>query len=201
MKTALVLVDLQNDFCAGGALAVPDGDAVIPVANRWMPRADRVVATQDWHPAGHGSFASAHGRAPYSLGELAGLSQVLWPDHCVQDTAGAAFHRDLDVARIHRVFPKGTRPDVDSYSGFFDNARRHNTGLGPWLREDGVTHLWILGLATDYCVRATALDAVELGFQVTLLVHGCRGVGLGPSDIDDALTAMRSAGVTLQSSD
>jgi nicotinamidase/pyrazinamidase len=195
MKTALVLVDLQNDFCPGGALAVPDGDAVIPVANRWMQRADVVVATQDWHPADHGSFAANHGAAPYAMGELGGRPQVLWPTHCVQGSPGAALHADLDQRPIARIFPKGTRSDVDSYSGFFDNHRAGDTGLGAWLREAGVGEVWVLGLATDYCVKATAIDAVSLGFRVRLITEGCRGVGLGPTDIDDAIASMRAAGV------
>jgi nicotinamidase/pyrazinamidase len=197
---ALVLVDLQNDFCPGGALAVPHGDDVIAVANALVRsgRFDRVVATQDWHPAEHGSFAANHpGRAPYELGELAGLPQVLWPVHCVQNTDGAAFHADLDVTRIDRVFPKGTDAGVDSYSGLFDNGKRKSTGLGEWLRAEGVREVTVLGLATDYCVKATAIDARAAGFEVTLVEDGCRGVGLGEADIADALAAMRAAGVRI----
>lgn len=197
---ALVLVDLQNDFCPGGALAVPHGDDVIAVANALARsgRFARVVATQDWHPADHGSFAANHpGRAPYELGELAGLPQVLWPVHCVQNTKGAAFHPDLDVTRIDRVFPKGTDAAVDSYSGLFDNGKRKSTGLGEWLRAEGVREVTVLGLATDYCVKATAIDARAAGFEVTLVEDGCRGVGLGEADVADALAAMRAAGVRI----
>jgi nicotinamidase/pyrazinamidase len=195
---ALILVDIQNDFCTGGALAVPQGEAVVPVANRLMSLADVVVATQDWHPADHGSFAVNHpGRKPFELAELGGLPQVLWPAHCVQWTGGAQFHPDLDTRRIARVFPKGTDPGIDSYSGFFDNGRRKATGLGDWLKAQRVDEVLVCGLATDYCVKATAIDAAGLGFRTTLVEDACRGVGLQPNDIPTALTAMRQAGVVI----
>ncbi len=201
MKEALILVDIQNDFCPGGALAVRDGDAVVAVANRLMPHFSIVVATQDWHPAEHRSFAVNHpGRKPFEVIDLDGLQQVLWPAHCVQSTPGAAFHPRLDVARITKVFPKGTDPRIDSYSGFFDNGRRQATGLGDWLRAAGVDAVSVLGLATDYCVKFTALDAVGLGMRTTLIEDGCRGVGLGPTDIADAIAAMRAAGVRIADS-
>lgn len=193
---ALLLVDIQNDFCPGGALAVPRGDEVVPVANRLAPLFPVVVATQDWHPAEHGSFAVNNpGKKPYDSGELGGLPQVMWPAHCVQQTEGAALHRALDQARIERVFPKGTNPAIDSYSGFFDNGKRQATGLGDWLRARGVDQLTVLGLATDYCVRATALDAVALGFDVTLVEDGCRAVELSAGDGARAIAEMRAAGV------
>jgi nicotinamidase/pyrazinamidase len=193
---ALELVDLQNDFCPAGALAVPDGHQVVPVANRLIPHFPLVVATQDWHPAHHGSFAvNQPGRHPYQLGELGGLPQVLWPAHCVQGSAGAAFHPALDTARITRVFPKGTDPGIDSYSGFFDNGKRKATGLGDWLRAQGAEDLTVMGLATDYCVKATALDAIALGFAVTLVADGCRAVELHPGDGARALDELRAAGV------
>lgn len=196
---ALLLVDLQNDFLPGGALAVADGDAVVPVARAHLATASVVVATQDWHPANHQSFASQHpGRSPGEVVDLHGLDQVLWPDHCVQGTPGADFAPGIDPACIHRIFTKGTNPEVDSYSGFFDNGRRHDTGLATWLRSQGVTHLTVLGLATDYCVRFTALDAVSEGFSVTLVQAGCRGVDLQPGDSDQALAAMAAAGVVLR---
>jgi len=199
---ALILVDIQNDFCPGGALAVPDGDAVVAVANRAMPRFDLIVATQDWHPAEHGSFAANQpGRKPYDLGELAGLPQVMWPAHCVQWTGGAQFHPGLDTRRIARVFPKGTDPAIDSYSGFFDNGKRKATGLGDWLRAQGVDAVAVCGLATDYCVKATAIDAVGLGLRTTLLADACRGVGLQPGDIPAALDAMAQAGVAITTSE
>ena len=163
---ALIIVDVQNDFCPGGALPVPEGDRVVEVINRIQPGFDLVVATQDWHPADHGSFAANHpGRRPGEQIELAGLPQILWPVHCVQGTPGAELHPGLDRSRIARVFRKGTDPSVDSYSGFFDNGRRASTGLGEYLKDQGVTDVYVCGLATDYCVKATALDAVASGVQ------------------------------------
>ena len=199
---ALILVDIQNDFCPGGALAVADGDAVVAVANRVMERFDLVVATQDWHPPEHGSFAvNQVGRKPFELGEFAGLPQVLWPPHCVQWTGGAQFHPGLDTRKIARVFPKGTDPAIDSYSGFFDNGRRKATGLGDWLRAQGVDAVAVCGLATDYCVKATALDAIGLGLRTMLIRDACRGVGLQPEDIPAALTALAEAGVRISTSE
>ena len=199
---ALLLVDLQNDFMPGGALAVPHGDEVVPLANRLQACFDLVLATQDWHPPDHGSFAANHsGRKPGETVELNGLEQTLWPVHCVQHTHGAALVADLETTRIERVFRKGTDPGVDSYSGFFDNARRRDTGLGPFLAERGVTELSLMGLATDYCVKASALDAAELGLATCLIVDGCRGVDLTPGEVERALDEIRSAGVRLARSD
>jgi len=156
------------------------------------------VATQDWHPAEHGSFAANHdGRSPYEVVDLHGLDQVLWPTHCVQDEPGAAFVNGLQTERFTAVFPKGTDPTVDSYSGFFDNGHRNSTGLSDWLRERGVTEVFVLGVATDFCVKFTALDAVGEGFATTLLVDACRGVDLNPGDVDRAVEEMRAAGVTI----
>jgi nicotinamidase/pyrazinamidase len=198
MTAALVLVDLQYDFCPGGALAVADGDATIAIANREMPRFGTVVATQDWHPRDHQSFAASHaGKTPYEVIDLHGLSQVLWPVHCVQGTHGAELHAGLDRARITHVSRKGTDPQIDSYSGFFDNGKRKATGLAEWLRARGVTDLTVLGLATDYCVKFTALDARALGFGVTLIAAGCRAVNLAPGDGDKAIADMRAAGVVV----
>ena len=190
---ALVLVDIQNDFLPGGALAVPDGDAVIPVVLALMASFEVVVATQDYHPADHGSFASQHGAEPYTLGELGGRPQVLWPDHCVQGTPGVAFPDDLPMDRIDAVFPKGMDRRVDSYSGFFDNDQGQPTGLGRWLRTRGIEEVTIVGLATDYCVKATALDALNEGFEVTLVLDGCRAVK--PEDGDAAIAELEDAGV------
>lgn len=198
---ALILVDIQNDFCPGGALAVADGDTVVSVANHLMNAVDLVVATQDWHPANHGSFASNHvGKKAFDMGDLAGLPQVMWPDHCVQWTGGAQFHPGLDTKRVARVFPKGTDATIDSYSGFFDNGKRKATGLGDWLKAKGVTEVLICGLATDYCVKATAIDAAQLGFHTVLVEDACRGVAMKATDIPDALAAMRAAGVVIQTS-
>ena len=198
---ALILVDIQNDFCPGGALAVPEGDAVIGVANRLIPRFDLVVATLDWHPADHGSFADSHpGRKPFDTTDLNGLPQVLWPTHCVQWTGGAQFHPGLETAGLARIFPKGLDPRVDSYSGFFDNDRKHSTGMGEWLKEQDVTDIAVCGLATDYCVKATARDAADLGFKTLLVQDACRGVGIEPDDISEAYETMRQAGVVFTSS-
>ncbi len=195
---ALVLVDVQNDFMPFGALPVADGDAVVPVANALMPRFGLVVATQDWHPADHGSFASNHeGAAPGEVIDLGGIEQVLWPDHCVQDLPGASFHSALDVGGIDHVIRKGTDPAVDSYSGFFDNDRRSETGLDAYLRERGVDEVVVLGLATDYCVRATVLDAIGLGYGVTVVEDGCRAVDLEAGDGERALEEMHAAGARI----
>ncbi|HEX4417314.1 MAG TPA: bifunctional nicotinamidase/pyrazinamidase [Kofleriaceae bacterium] len=195
---ALILVDLQYDFCPGGALAVAHGDETIAVANRLLPHFSIVAATQDWHPADHESFAPRHpGKQPGELIELAGVPQVLWPPHCVQDTHGAELHAGLARDKITEVFHKGTDRTIDSYSGFFDNARRKQTGLAEWLRERWITRLYVMGLATDYCVKATALDARDLGFETWVIEDGCRAVELAPGDGERAFAAMRAAGVTL----
>ncbi|WP_367870436.1 bifunctional nicotinamidase/pyrazinamidase [Luteolibacter sp. Populi] len=195
---ALILVDIQNDFLPGGALAVPEGDQVIPVANRLMDDFKIIVATQDWHPADHGSFAANHpGKQLYEVSDLNGLPQVLWPVHCVQGTSGAEFAPELEVKRITRVFRKGTDAGIDSYSGLYDNGHRRSTGLAEWLREQGVKRLTVCGLATDYCVKFTALDAVAEGFEVTLHLPASRGVNLSPGDVDAAVEEMRSKGVTI----
>ncbi len=194
MKT-LLLVDLQRDFLPGGALAVPDGDQVIPYANRWLPQYDCVVASKDWHPPGHASFASQHpGHRPGDTIRLDGLEQLLWPDHCVQDTPGAEFAPALQTEGIRQVFLKGCDPRIDSYSALFDNAHRRATGLEAWLRQQGVQELDVMGLATDYCVRFTVLDALACGFRVRVLAAGCRGIEQQPGDIDRAWQAMQSAG-------
>ncbi len=271
MKKALILVDIQNDFLPGGALAVPDGDKVVPVANDLIERfgsvpyrcssggwhgqvedlavkggatdvkggakdvkggitakphfvrfdratystthfatnvhqtkRDRplIVATQDWHPVGHGSFAGRHSdRKVGDVIDLNGLEQILWPDHCVQGTAGADLAAALKTDRIDKVFRKGTDAGIDSYSGFFDNGRRKSTGLGEYLKDRGVEEVFICGLATDYCVKATALDAVGLGFRTYLIKDACRGVNLNPGDVDKAIEEMKSGGVRIIESD
>lgn len=198
---ALVLIDLQNDFMPFGALPVANGDAVVAVANRLAATAPLVVATQDWHPGNHGSFATNHpGHRPGDVIELNGVQQVLWPPHCVQNTAGASFHSGLDVSRISHVVHKGSDPLIDSYSGFFDNDHRRATGLENWLREHRVKNITLLGLATDYCVKYSALDAAALGFGVTVVSDGCRGVNLTAGDDLRALDAMRDAGCRVVSS-
>lgn len=197
---ALILVDIQNDFLPGGALPVPRGDEIIPVANRLQEEFPLVVATRDWHPANHGSFAANHpGKRPGEIAPLDGLRQILWPVHCVQRSRGAAFAPGLETARIAKVFPKGTNPLVDSYSGFFDNGRRKATGLAAYLRSRGVTAVTIAGLATDYCVKATALDAQAYGFKTTVVTDACRGVDLVPGDSLRACAEMERAGIHLAS--
>ncbi len=193
---ALILVDIQNDFLPGGALAVPDGDKVIPVANKLQNSFELVVATQDWHPANHGSFAASHPRKKvFEQIKLNGLPQTLWPVHCVQNTPGAALAADLARERIAKVFQKGTDPGIDSYSGLFDNGRRKSTGLGEWLREKGVREVFVCGLATDYCVKFTALDAVQFGFKTALIEDASRGVNLSAGDVENAIKEMQQAGV------
>ena len=195
---ALIVVDVQNDFLPGGALAVPEGSRVIAPINSLMPEYRLVVATQDWHPADHLSFASRHpGRAPGESVTLDGLEQILWPDHCVQGTPGASFASELDVFRFSAVFRKGTRRRIDSYSGMFDNGRRHATGLADYLRSMNVHAVDICGLATDYCVKFTALDAVAEGFETALIVEAARGVNLAPGDCDAALARLGDSGVKI----
>lgn len=196
---ALILVDIQNDFLPGGALAVPDGDAVIPIANRLMEDFEIIVATQDWHPADHGSFATNHpGHQLFETIDLHGLPQTLWPVHCVQGTPGAEFADSLNTGKITKVFRKGTDPQIDSYSGLHDNGHRKTTGLGDWLREQGVRDITVCGLATDYCVKFTALDALAEGFGVTLHIPASRGVNLTPGDVERAITEMAQAGIKIE---
>ncbi len=198
---ALILVDLQNDFLPGGALAVPEGDEVVPVANLLQLHFDRVVATRDWHPADHGSFAANHpGREPGEVIELGGRPQVLWPVHCVQGTPGAELAPGLERAKIEKVFFKGVDARVDSYSAFFDNAAERSTGLGEYLRRTGVDRVYVMGLATDYCVKFSALDAVKLGFETFVVEDGCRGVDLEAGDSERAFETLRRAGVRVVSS-
>ena len=195
---ALILVDLQNDFLPTGALPVPDGEQVIPLANQIQQHFDLVVATQDWHPSNHASFAASHPlKVPGDRIELNGLQQTLCPVHCVQNTAGAAFAPGLDISRVRKIFRKGTDLGIDSYSGFFDNGHRKSTGLDVYLKQAGVTETYVLGLATDYCVKFTALDAKELGFATYVLADACRGVDLQAGDVAAALHDMKAAGVQI----
>ncbi len=196
---ALLLIDIQNDFLPGGPLAAPHGDEVVPVANRLMDEFPLVIATQDWHPAEHRSFASQHlGRQVGQVIDLDGLDQVLWPDHCVQDTPGAELSPALRRDAIRHIVRKGTDPRIDSYSGFFDNARRRATGLHEVLKREGVEEVHLVGVATDYCVRATALDALEHGYRVVVHRCGVRGVDLQPGDSERALEEMRAAGAEIR---
>ncbi|PCI23382.1 MAG: nicotinamidase/pyrazinamidase [SAR324 cluster bacterium] len=193
----LLLVDIQNDFCPGGSLAVSEGDLIVPLANSLMQRFEMTLATQDWHPAGHGSFASSHEEPVGSMIDLFGIQQILWPDHCVQNTLGADFHVDLQQQGVHKVFKKGIHQRIDSYSGFFENDHFTHTQLDNYLKGKKVTNLFIMGLATDYCVKFTALDAIKLGYNTTVIIDGCRGVELSPGDMDRAIEEMQVAGVRI----
>jgi nicotinamidase/pyrazinamidase len=193
----LLVVDVQNDFCPGGALAVRGGDEIVPAVNRLARDFAHVVLTQDWHPAGHSSFASAHpGRRPYETAEMPYGPQILWPDHCVQGTQGAAFHRSLDIPHAELVLRKGYRAAIDSYSAFQENDRRTATGLASYLRERGIADVTLCGLATDFCVLYSALDAVAAGFAATLVLDACRGIDVDGS-LARAIAAMCAAGVTV----
>jgi nicotinamidase/pyrazinamidase len=200
-KRALVIVDIQNDFLPGGALAVTDGDAVIPLVNELQQHFELVVMTQDFHPVDHGSFAANHaGRRPYEVVDLHGLDQVLWPVHCVQGTHGAEFSKDLETDRVAKIFTKGMDAAVDSYSGFFDNGRRGSTGMGEYLKEMGVDEVFVCGLATDFCVKYTVLDALSLGFKTWLVEDASRGVNIRPGDVAQAVADMRAAGAEVAQS-
>jgi nicotinamidase/pyrazinamidase len=195
---ALLIVDIQNDFLPGGALAVSGGDLVIPVAIRLMGCFPLLLATQDWHPANHGSFAANHpNRRPGEVIDLNGIRQVLWPVHCVQGSPGAAFSTQLHLERFSKVFRKGIDPGIDSYSGFFDNGRRRSTGLSEYLREQSVNQLFICGLATDYCVKFSALDSIDSGIRTHVIEDACRGVDLQPGDSAAAISEMRKAGASI----
>jgi nicotinamidase/pyrazinamidase len=197
MTNALLVIDVQNDFCPGGALEVPDGDMIVPGINALMAEAEAVILTQDWHPAGHSSFASAHpGRSPMELTEMPYGAQVLWPDHCIQGSPGAAFHPDLHVDRADLIIRKGFNPAIDSYSAFFENDRTTPTGLEGYLRTRGIEALTLVGLATDFCVNYSALDAARLGFSVTVRTDLCRAIDFAGS-LDAAVNEMKSSGVTL----
>lgn len=194
---ALLVIDLQNDFCPGGALAVAGGDEIVSGVNAAMENFDLVVLTQDWHPKRHASFASSHaGREPFSTVEMPYGTQVLWPDHCIQDSPGAAFHPALDRGRAAAVIRKGMDPAIDSYSAFFENDRKTQTGLAGYLRERGCHHITMAGLATDYCVSWSALDAAALGFDVRVEMTLCRAIDLDGS-LNAALSALRDAGVEM----
>jgi len=197
--SVLIIVDVQNDFCPGGALAVPGGDEIVPVVNALARRFDNVVLTQDWHPAGHISFATSHaGKTPFDLIELPYGPQVLWPEHCVQGSAGAAFHDGLDVPHAQMIVRKGCRRSVDSYSGFLEADRATPTGLGGYLKERGLARVFIVGLATDFCVAWTALDARRLGLEAIVVEDACRGIDaptVPGGTLAKAWADMRAAGV------
>ena len=197
-QTALIVIDVQVDFCPGGALAVQGGDDIVAPVNDLMTQSQTVILTQDWHPAGHSSFASSHeDKVPMELIEMPYGPQVLWPDHCVQGSPGAAFHPDLNTDRADMIIRKGFRPHIDSYSAFFENDRTTPTGLDGYLKTRGISELVMVGLATDFCVAYSAVDAAKLGYHVRVLPPACRAI-----DMDGSLVAarqtMRSAGVVLE---
>ena len=195
---ALILVDLQNDFCKGGALEVKNGDAAIPIANLLMPKFDIVVATQEWHPANHGSFAANHlWRKPGQEIDLLGLQQVLSTLHCVQNSFGAMFHKALNTEGVYKIIQKGTDPKVDSYSGFFDNGRRKQTDLHDYLSSKDVNAVYVMGLTTDYCVKFTAMDSVSLGYKTYLIEDGSWGMNLTEGDAAKAILEMKKVGVKI----
>lgn len=197
-KNALIMVDLQNDFCQGGNLAVPGSEEIIPHANRLQEHFDLVIATQDWHPSNHTSFARNHPK--YKVGDvvsLGSMQQILWPVHCIQESFGANFHPQLNINKVAKVFHKGVDSQIDSYSAFFDNAHLRSTGLKEYLHNLGVENVYIMGLATDYCVKYSTLDAIYLGFNVYVIADACRGVDLKSGDVDQAFEDMRRAGVEI----
>ncbi|MEO3389371.1 bifunctional nicotinamidase/pyrazinamidase [Mesorhizobium sp. CAU 1741] len=194
---ALIVIDVQNDFCPGGALAVDGGDEIIPVVNRLIGAFDHVILTQDWHPAGHSSFASSHqGRSPFDTITMPYGEQTLWPDHCIQGTEGAQFHPGLEWTKAELVIRKGFRPAIDSYSAFFENDHQTPTGLAGYLRERGLSDLTLIGLATDFCVAYSALDAIRSGFKATVLLEACRAIDLGGS-LSAMTQEMTAEGVVL----
>jgi len=197
-KTALIVVDLQNDFIPGGALAVHDGDQIISVINGLLKKDFAIkVATKDWHPQDHGSFAVNQGKKPGEKIVLKGLEQILWPVHCVQGTSGSDFAKKFETGRIEKVFYKGTDKEIDSYSCFFDNGHFKETGLDAYLKQNQVTAVYFVGLATDYCVKASVLDSLKLGYQTYLIEDGCRGVNLQKNDTQEAIKMMQEAGCHL----
>lgn len=196
MTKALIVIDVQNDFCPGGALAVAEGDLIVPGINALMDQFDAVILTQDWHPAGHSSFASSHEAAPMTVTEMPYGPQVLWPDHCIQGTDGAAFHRDLNTNAADMIIRKGYNPAIDSYSAFFENDHTTPTGLHGYLQTRGIKDLTMVGLATDFCVNYSAVDAAQLGYAVTVNTALCRAIDFDGS-LDAAKVGMENAGVTV----
>jgi nicotinamidase/pyrazinamidase len=195
---ALIVIDVQNDFCPGGALAVTGGDEIVPRVNQLISAHDHVILTQDWHPAGHSSFASSHpGKAPFETVMMPYGEQTLWPDHCIQGSHGAAFHTNLEWTKAELIIRKGFRKSIDSYSAFYENDHATPTGLGGYLNERGITSVTLCGLATDYCVAYSALDAVKLGLKVTVDLDACRAIDLGGS-LAKMIEIMRAAGVSLR---
>ncbi len=196
--SALVIVDIQNDFLPGGSFAVKDGDEILPIINQVLDKPfDLYLATKDWHPKDHGSFAAVHKKKTGDVIQLDGIEQILWPIHCVQDTPGADFSPRLNTRKFEKVFHKGTDKNIDSYSTFFDNEHRKSTGLDTYLKERGIKNVYLSGLTTEYCIKYSALDARALGFNVYVIIDGCRGINLHPDDAKKAIEEMKKAGVHL----
>lgn len=200
MKT-LIITDVQHDFMPGGPLGVPGANEIVPMINRLIPRFDHVFATQDWHPAHHISFAQTHGKKVGDIIQVNGVDQILWPVHCVQNTHGADFAKGLHKEKIQSIFHKGTDPKIDSYSAFFDNARKRATGLADRLRKLNLYDLYFVGVATDYCVLYSVLDALDLGFNVWLIRDACRAINLTPGDEESAIERMKERGAQIITSD
>lgn len=196
MKT-LIIVDVQNDFLPGGALPVKEGDLIIPFINQKQNEYDHIIATKDWHPPHHKSFAIEHNKNPGEIIDLEGIDQILWPVHCVQNSFGAEFSANLKRDKIEKIFYKGIMENVDSYSAFFDNAHMRSTGLDSYLKEKGIEEITIVGLALDYCVKYSVLDACQLGYKVFVLLQGCRGINLRENDEKNALSEMERAGAQI----
>lgn len=195
---ALIIVDVQNDFCPGGSLPVPEGEKVVPVINKLRSKFDFVIATKDWHPKNHVSFASNNpGKKPGDVIQLHGKPQILWPDHCVQDSFGSDFKKGLDIRSNDIIIFKGTDPQIDSYSGFFDNDKKSKTELGAILKKNKIDTIYIAGIATDYCVKATALDGLSLGYTVFVIEDAVRGVNLKPGDSKNAIEEMKQKGAQI----
>jgi nicotinamidase/pyrazinamidase len=198
---ALLVIDIQNDFLPGGALEVKDGDQIISVINKIMKKFDWVIATKDWHPADHKSFASQHeGKSPGEMIKLKDIDQVLWPDHCIQGTVGAEFSKEFDLSKVKNVFEKGTEREIDSYSGFFDNGHLKSTGLNDYLRGSLIDEVFIVGLATDYCVKFTVLDSIMEGFKTYVIADATKAVNLKPNDYETSLEEMKQSGAVLLNS-
>lgn len=197
-KNALIVIDVQNDFCPGGNLAVNEGDQVVPVINSMSSKFYKVIATQDWHPANHLSFAKNHpGKKVYEVVDLKGISQVLWPEHCVQGTEGAQFHPQLNTDCFHLILRKGTNPEIDSYSAFMENDKKTPTGLEAYLKGLGIEQIFLCGLATDYCVFYSAMDAISLKFETYVIIDACKGVDFPEGNIEKALNTMKEKGIKI----
>jgi nicotinamidase/pyrazinamidase len=200
MKTALIIVDVQNDFCEGGALEVKNGNDVIPVINSLIkfPHFDYIIATQDWHPREHKSFAANHkNKKVYDVIKLGGIKQVLWPNHCIQRTKGSRFHMELNLGVNFKIFRKGTNPEIDSYSGFYDNDHKSSTGLTEYLRKKDISRIYVTGLATDYCVKFTAMDALKEGFETYIIKDAVKGVNINIEDSKKAVSEMSKSGIKI----